>query len=112
MMREPVSSVRGACLRVDECAELYHGAPVPPDCSGPRHVHTGRATCSAGCPAGGVEVSPPASGQANVQSNNYWSATEYAPNTSNAWNFNTNNGNQNNNNKTNSFYAWAVHSGA
>ena len=47
----------------------------------------------------------------NVQSNNYWSATEYAPNTNNAWNFNMNNGNQNNNNKNNSFYGWAVQSG-
>jgi len=51
------------------------------------------------------------SGQANVQSNNYWSGTEYAPNPSNAWNFNTNNGNQNNNDKTNSFYALAVRPG-
>jgi hypothetical protein len=54
---------------------------------------------------------PPQSEQANVQSSNYWSATEYAPNTTNAWNFNFNNGNQNNNNKTNNNYAWAVHSG-
>jgi len=49
--------------------------------------------------------------QVNVHSNNYWSATEYAPNTNNAWNFNMNNGNQNNNNKNNSFYGWAVQSG-
>ncbi len=41
----------------------------------------------------------------------YWSAVEYAPNTNNAWAFNTNNGNQNNNNKNNEFYAWAVRSG-
>ena len=45
------------------------------------------------------------------QSYVYWSGTEYAPNTNNAWNFNTNNGNQNNNNKNNAFYAWAVRSG-
>ena len=47
----------------------------------------------------------------NVQSNNYWSGTEYAPNTNNAWNFNFNNGNQNNNNKNNSMYALAVRPG-
>jgi hypothetical protein len=58
-----------------------------------------------------VERPSPASGQVNVQSNYYWSSTEYAPNTNNAWNFNMNNGNQNNNNKNNNNYAWAVHSG-
>lgn len=47
----------------------------------------------------------------NLQSNNYWSGTEYAPNTNNAWNFNFNNGNQNANNKNNNNYAWAVRSG-
>jgi hypothetical protein len=41
----------------------------------------------------------------------YWSGTEYAPNTHNAWNFNANNGNQNNDNKDNENYAWAVRSG-
>ena len=41
----------------------------------------------------------------------YWSGTEYAPNTDNAWNFNTNNGNQNNDNKDNNNYAWAVRPG-
>ncbi len=46
-----------------------------------------------------------------MQSYVYWSGTEYAPNTNNAWNFNTNNGNQNNNNKNNEFYAWAVRPG-
>ena len=40
-----------------------------------------------------------------MQSNNYWSGLEYAPNTNNAWNFNTNNGNQNANNKNNQFFA-------
>ena len=33
---------------------------------------------------------PPASGQVTVQSNNYWSGLEFAPNTNNAWNFNFN----------------------
>lgn len=58
-----------------------------------------------------MELAPSESGQANVQSNNYWSGTEYAPNTNNAWNFNTNNGNQNANNKNNNFYALAVRPG-
>jgi hypothetical protein len=46
-----------------------------------------------------------------VQSNDYWSGLEYAPNTNNAWNFNTNNGNQNANNKNNQLYALAVRPG-
>lgn len=37
----------------------------------------------------------------NLTSNNYWSSTTNANNTSNAWNVNFNNGNTNNNNKTN-----------
>jgi hypothetical protein len=52
------------------------------------------------------------SGQINVQSNNYWSATTNANNTTNAWNVNFNNGNVNNNNKTNNNYAWCVQGGA
>jgi len=56
-------------------------------------------------------VVSPESGQVNVQSNNYWSATEFAPNPSNAWNFNFNNGNQNTNDKNNNLFAWAVRSG-
>lgn len=59
----------------------------------------------------GRRAIPPGSGQASVQSNNYWSGTVYAPNPSNAWNFNFNNGNQNNANQNNEFHAWAVHSG-
>jgi hypothetical protein len=41
----------------------------------------------------------------------YWSGTEYAANTDNAWNFNMNNGNQNNNYKNNSGYGLALRSG-
>ncbi len=42
----------------------------------------------------------------------YWSGSEYAPNTTNAWNFNTNNGNQNNDNKdNNNLFVWPVRSG-
>ena len=109
--REPVSSPCLAQAKGDERAELYHCAPVPPECSSTRHDYTGRDTCAAGFPAGGVKVSSPESGQVNVQSNNYWSSTEYAPNPNNAWNFNFNNGNQNNNNKNNNNYGWAVQSG-
>ena len=48
----------------------------------------------------------------NVQPDDYWSATEYAPNTSNAWVFDMIDGDQNNGgDKSNSNYAWAVHSG-
>ena len=47
----------------------------------------------------------------NLQSYVYWSATEYAPNTSEAWYFNMGNGNQTGNFKTFSSYAWAVQSG-
>jgi uncharacterized membrane protein len=89
---------------------MYHCAPVPPGLLD-RHVDAGRATRSPGCAFSGAESPPPESGQANVQSNNYWSATEYAPNTNNAWNFDFNNGNQNNNNKDNGLYGWAVHAG-
>jgi hypothetical protein len=51
------------------------------------------------------------SGWTRLQSNDYWSGTEYAPNTTNAWNFNTNNGNQNNDDKSNPNYAVAVRPG-
>ncbi len=52
------------------------------------------------------------SGQTNVQSNNYWSSTTNAGNTSNAWNVNFNNGNVNNNDKSNDNYVWCVRGGA
>ena len=47
----------------------------------------------------------------NLQSSVYWSAAEYAPDTSNAWLFITYNGNQNGYNKDLQFYAWAVRDG-
>ena len=47
----------------------------------------------------------------NLQSNYYWSATEYAPVTGNAWLFGMISGDSNNINKAQSFFAWAVHSG-
>lgn len=47
----------------------------------------------------------------NVQSNLYWSGTEYAPNTNNAWRFGTINGFQFNSSKSNEFNAWAVRPG-
>ena len=46
------------------------------------------------------------------QSDNYWSSTTYAPNTTNAWNVNFNNGNVNNDNKTiNPYYVRPVRGG-
>lgn len=48
----------------------------------------------------------------NIQSNVYWSATEYSTNTYYAWGFNFGNGGQGINVKINdSIYAWAVHAG-
>lgn len=47
----------------------------------------------------------------NVQSNDYWSATEYAPDTYKAWVFGFYDGYQLNVNKTYNLYAWAVHAG-
>jgi hypothetical protein len=47
----------------------------------------------------------------NFQSHYYWSGTEYAPNPSVAWNFNTNVGYQGNSYKTGGFYALAVRPG-
>ena len=41
----------------------------------------------------------------------YWSATEYAPNTSNAWFFATSFGYQDDSDKTNVYLAWAVRPG-
>lgn len=80
------------------------------------HVYSEQATRFSECLFGGVKAvismrHSLLSGQVNVQSNNYWSGTEFAPNTNNAWNFNFNNGNQNINNKNNNLFAWAVQSG-
>lgn len=107
---ESLNRCTEAFARRGERADEDHCAPVPPGGGLTRHVATGRATRWPGCASGGADF-PPASGQAGVQSNNYWSGLEYAPNTNNAWNFNANNGNQNANNKNNNFYGWAVRSG-
>jgi len=47
----------------------------------------------------------------NLQSNFYWSGTEYAPGTDLAWFFITGDGYQTSTNKDSEFYAWAVRSG-
>lgn len=47
----------------------------------------------------------------NVQSGNYWSATEYAPNTNSAWYFSTFNGVQGAHDKGFDKFAWAVRPG-
>ena len=43
-----------------------------------------------------------------IVANNYWSASTYVPNTTNAWNVNFNNGNDNATNKTNNNYVRCV----
>ena len=47
----------------------------------------------------------------NIQSLYYWSSTEYALDTSRAWEFHTQSGLQHDSLKTLNMYAWAVHSG-
>lgn len=47
----------------------------------------------------------------NIQSGYYWSATEFALNTDNAWSFLFSAGDQYFSDKTTSNIAWAVHSG-
>lgn len=47
----------------------------------------------------------------NIQPGNYWSATEYAPNPTDAWFFVMNYGYQSNDYKVAGYYAWAVQSG-
>ena len=47
----------------------------------------------------------------NVQSNNYWSSTENAPNPSSAWFFDFSIGTQTGNSKNGNGYGWAVQSG-
>ncbi len=48
----------------------------------------------------------------NLESWNYWSGTEYAPDTDHAWFFSTGIGNQNHTTKANNaFFAWAVRDG-
>lgn len=47
----------------------------------------------------------------NIQSFQYWTATEYAPSTDDAWYYTMSDGRQNNQSKTLLFFAWAVQSG-
>ena len=47
----------------------------------------------------------------NVQAARYWSATEFAPSTSNAWGFINYRGSQFSLDKTNRIHVWAVHAG-
>jgi len=92
---------------LSELAYMFHenlGNNSWYDTSGTATGCTAPNYCLENTSADGVDI-------LNLQSSMYWSGTEYAPNTNNAWNFNTNNGNQNNNNKNNEFYAWAVRSG-
>lgn len=65
-------------------------------------------TLSRGFPSSGAEKFSAIKWVDIILADNYWSGTEYSPNTNNAWNFNFNNGNQNNNDKNNNNYALAV----
>jgi len=47
----------------------------------------------------------------NLQSNGYWSSTEYAPVPTYAWSFYFGDGDQHSTGKTSIYYAWAVQSG-
>jgi hypothetical protein len=62
------------------------------------------------CPQAGWGVSNTGPFQ-NVQSNNYWSATAYAPNPNNAWFFNFDYGFMAEAGKSNEIFAWAVRNG-
>jgi len=69
------------------------------------HPKTVCCTCK-GSP--GFGPSGPKKRTGKAVSNNYWSSTTYALNSTNAWNVNFNNGNVNNNNKTNNNYVRCV----
>ena len=95
-------------------AQFHHRASTPPV------PHGAGIFVQAVVPGNGIRSRWPhtaffalggGSGWICVLSNDYWFGLEYAPNTNNAWNFNTNNGNQNANNKNNQFYAMAVRPG-
>lgn len=66
--------------------------------------------------SGAARCAPPAGArdqaEGATQSNNYWSATTYQPNPTNAWIVNFNDGNVNNDNKTNNNYVRAVRAGS
>jgi hypothetical protein len=62
----------------------------------------------AGGPAAWLLALGGGSGWIYVQTDNYWSGTVFAPNPSNAWNFNADNGNQNDDNQNNPLFAVAV----
>jgi len=47
----------------------------------------------------------------NIQRDNYWSGTSYAPDPGNAWGFNFGNGSQSSYDERNAFRAWAVRPG-
>ena len=111
--------------RSGQRAQSYHRASTPPARATSPKQPTIRGCAGifvqAGVPVKGIarqwlggssaDDKAGVSGWIWLQSNNYWSGTEYAPNSGNAWNFNTNNGNQNNNNKNNGLYAMAVRPG-
>ena len=99
-----------------ERAECHHGASAPPidmdrhDDSGGMYPRSGDHP-PVGLPVTWWNVSRrwgSRSGQIDVQSDFYWSATSFAANPTNAWNVNFNNGNVNTNNKDNNNLSWCV----
>ena len=123
IMREPEASeilFRFLWNKSGARADVYHCAPVPPEkgfnFSG-MLIQAWILFNKDSLPVGWSPLCvfilkvPPERGQAIIQSNNYWSGLEFAPNPANAWNFNFNNGNQNANNKNNNFFALAVRPG-
>ncbi len=66
---------------------------------------------ASGTPTGCNPCFPSAGPFSNLQSNGYWSATEYAPTTISAWVFGMHVGIQADDAKVHSYYPWAVQSG-
>lgn len=102
--------------RMDNGASPLHCASVPPirlmgmRMQGTVPLGWGSVSGGPGARWSG-EVDGLGSPFSGVQTNNYWSSTTNANNTSNAWIVNLNNGNVNNDNKTNSNYVWPVRGG-
>ncbi len=92
---------------LSELAYMFHenlGNNSWYDTSGTATGCTAPNYCLENTSADGVDI-------LNLQSDVYWSGTEYAPNTNDAWRFNTDDGYQSYRTKNVEFYAWAVRSG-
>ncbi len=92
---------------LSELAYMFHenlGNNSWYDTSGTATGCTAPNYCLENTSADGVDI-------LNLQSSVYWSGTEYAPNTGDAWYFHTRHGDQGDGAKVLEFYAWAVRSG-